>query len=64
MPVMTEQILLEKIRVIDAPSDKNDEGDYLQPLKQFLWKGLQVARKSDRRTKNYGKFFLVDILII
>lgn len=64
MPVMTEQILLEKIGIIDTASDKNDERDYLQPLKQFLWKGLQVARKSDRRTKNYGKFFLVDILVI
>lgn len=44
MPVMKEKIL-KKIRVIETASDKNDEHDYLQPLKQFLWKGLQVARK-------------------
>lgn len=64
MPVMKEQILVEKIRVIETASAKNDEHDYLQTLKQFLWKGLQVARKSDSRKKKYGKFFLVDILII
>lgn len=61
---MKEQILGEKIRVIETTSDKNDEHDYLQPLKQFLWKRFQVARKSDSRKKKYGKLFLADILII
>ena len=31
---------------------------------QFLWKGLQVAGKSDSKKKKYVKLFLVDILVI
>lgn len=46
IPVVKEQIFVEKPRVIERASDKKQ--DYLQPLKQFLWKGLQVARKPDR----------------
>lgn len=37
---MKEQILVEKVRGVQTGSDKNDEHDYLQPLKQFLQKGL------------------------
>lgn len=65
MPVVKEQIFVEKLRVVETESDKNYERDYLQPLKQFIWKGHQVARKSDsRKKKKYGKLFLVGILII
>lgn len=40
MSTTKEQILVEKVRAIQTASDKNDEHDYLQPLKQFLQKGL------------------------
>jgi len=32
---MKEQILVEKIRVTETASDKNDKHGYLQPHKQF-----------------------------
>lgn len=54
---MKEQILVEKIRGLETASDKNDERDYLQPLKQCLQEGIQVARKSDSRKKKHGKLF-------
>lgn len=40
LSTVKEQILVEKVRAIQTASDKNDEHDYLQPLKQFLQKGL------------------------
>lgn len=49
MPVMEEQILVEKPRVIERASDKKT--GLLTTMKQFLWKGLQVARKSGDRNK-------------
>lgn len=46
---MKEQILVEKPSVVERASDKKQ--DYLQPLKQFLWEGLQMVRKSGIRNE-------------
>lgn len=66
MPLMKEQTLMEKTRVTEAASDKNDEHDYLQPLKTIsVEKDSKWLEKSDsRKEKKKAKLFLVDILII
>lgn len=63
MPIVKEQIMVEKVRARRTVLDKMDILVAASNQIQFLQKGLQVARKSDSRKKKYVKLFLVDILI-